>query len=77
MQNLQKNAENPLITSKVVNTLSHMMDKVVEQEINPDTVRSACLCAEKITELFKFHLEFEKFKLKSSLVREDIDYNDY
>lgn len=61
--------DNPFITSKIVNNLEALMTKVTSEEINPSTVNAACQCAEKITDLFKLHLELEKHRLKSELMR--------
>lgn len=60
---------NPLITSRVVNTLADLMDKITTGEVTPETVNAACNCAEKMTDIFKFHLEFEKFKAKSEILK--------
>ena len=65
--------DNPFITSKIVNNLEHLMTQVTSQEVNPSTVNAACQCAEKITDLFKLHLELEKHKLKAKLMTDKID----
>lgn len=65
----QSTDTNPLITSRVVNTLADLMDKITAGEISPETVNAACNCAEKMTDIFKFHLDFEKFKAKSEILK--------
>tara|TARA_R100001086_G_C11840937_1_gene259093 strand:+ start:1886 stop:2092 length:207 start_codon:yes stop_codon:yes gene_type:complete len=45
----------------VVSDLRGMMNNVTKQECNPSTVNAACNCADKITNLLKLQLEFEKF----------------
>jgi len=68
--------QSPIITAKIVNTLAGMMDKLVEQDITPQTVNAACNCAEKITDLFKFHLEYDKHLTKKNLLKNnDLDFD--
>lgn len=70
MQKVSKvDDNNPIITSRVVNSLADLMDAVTKQEVTPETVNAACNCAGKITEIFKFHLEFEKFKTKVDMLK--------
>lgn len=69
MSKIAKVDDNPIISSRVVNSLADLMEAVTKKEITPETVNAACNCAGKITEIFKFHLEFEKFKTKADLLK--------
>ena len=53
---------------KIINNLDHLMTEVTKDQVTADTVNAACQCAEKITDLFKFHLDLEKHKLKISMI---------
>ena len=68
--------DNPFITSKIVNNLEHLMTQVTSSEVNPSTVNAACQCAEKITDLFKLHLELEKHRLKRDLMSSKMSMDD-
>ena len=69
--------DNPFITSKIVNNLEKLMTQVTSDDVNPSTVNAACQCAEKITDLFKLHLELEKHKLKAKLMSSKMsDFDD-
>jgi hypothetical protein len=45
----------------VVGDLRGMMNNVTKQECTPATVNAACNCADKITNLLKLQLEYERF----------------
>ena len=53
---------------KIIDNLDNLMNEVTKTQLTPETVNAACQCAEKITDLFKFHLELEKHKLKISMI---------
>jgi len=59
---------NPIAKSNIIDNLEGLMTKVTSQEITPDTVNAACNCAEKITDIFKVYLEFEKHKTKVKIL---------
>lgn len=44
----------------IVNDLQSMMTNVTKQECSPATVNAACNCADKITNLLKLQLEYER-----------------
>ncbi len=50
-------------TSKVVDTLTGLMDKVTKTKCDPQTVQAACNCASAITELMKVHVDIEKIRI--------------
>jgi hypothetical protein len=50
-------------TTKVVGTLTNLMDKVTKEKCDPQTVQAACNCASAITELMKVHVDIEKIKI--------------
>jgi hypothetical protein len=64
MQDLEKkknqlNTEQFSVKSVVMN-LEDMMKSVTKKECNPSTVNAACNCADKITNLLKLQLEYQR-----------------
>lgn len=47
---------------EIVVDLKGMMTDVTEKDCSPDTVNAACNCADKITNLLKLQLEYERMK---------------
>lgn len=48
-----------------VATLSGLMNKVTDKEINAETVNAACNCAARITDLLRVHIEFQRLKMRA------------
>ena len=46
----------------IVTDLKGMMNKVTTKECTPNTVNAACNCADKITNLLKLQLEYERMQ---------------
>ena len=61
---------------QIIDNLGNLMTEVTKDQVTPDTVNAACQCAEKITDLFKFHLELEKHKLKLNLINTKVSADD-
>lgn len=49
---------------EIVVDLKGMMNQVVKEQCTPDTVNAACNCADKMTNLLKLQLEYERMKNK-------------
>lgn len=47
-------------TKSVIQTLEGLMKQVTAEDCTPDTVNAACNCADKITQLLRVHIEYEK-----------------
>ena len=45
---------------EIVTDLKDVMNKVTKKECSPDTVNAACNCADKITNLLKLQLEYQR-----------------
>ena len=58
----------PFNTKKVVDNLENLMTKVTSENVNAETVKAACLCAEKITDILRLHLDVEKLRVRTKMI---------
>ena len=51
-------------TKTVVQKLEGYMDKVTADNCTPETVQAAVACADKIVDIMRLHLDYERLQIK-------------
>ena len=57
-------SDNQFDTKNIVKKLESYMDRVTQDECNPQTVLAAVSCADKIVDILRLHLEVERLNVK-------------
>lgn len=56
------NIQGQFDTKNVVQKLEDLMDGVTADDITPETVNAACNCADKITDILRLHLDYDRLR---------------